>query len=94
VPYNGANANTVYQSFENSSGTGLAVAALSNAQATFCPGQGQNYVYVQVLYPVNIFLSLIASSAVATTYQGRKAYLIMATATFLNEPFTASYAGC
>ena len=70
--------------------------ALTNTGAAYCPGQGgksPSYVYLQVLYPVSGFFSLFATSA-TTVYNGQKVFLVMATATFLNEPFVAPASAC
>ncbi|WP_210253197.1 TadE/TadG family type IV pilus assembly protein [Beijerinckia sp. L45] len=83
-----------YYAFLNASQTGLSIPPLANAQTNYCPGQQQGYVYLQVLYPVSIFLSFLSASSVATTYLGQKVYLIMSTATFLNEPFVAPASSC
>lgn len=93
VPY-GTNHPYEYYAFVNSDQSGLIVPTLSNASTSYCPGQAGGYVYLQVLYPVNFFLSLLSSSAIATTYGGKKVYLIMSTATVLNEPFTAPASSC
>jgi Flp pilus assembly protein TadG len=79
-----------YNQFINTAQTGLTVPGLSNSSTTFCTGSGQTFVFLQILYPVPFFLSFLSSSTIATTYNGQKVYLIMSTATFLNEPFKAS----
>lgn len=94
VPTADGNYPNEYNAFLNSSQTGLAIPQLANTQTNYCPGQQQGYVYLQVLYPVNIFLSFLSSSSIATTYLGKKVYLIMSTATFLNEPFVAPASSC
>jgi Flp pilus assembly pilin Flp len=94
VPNPGSNHPYEYYSFLNTAQTGLAIPTLSNASTSYCPGQQQGYVYLQILYPVNFFLSFLSTSTVATTYLGQKVYLIMSTATFLNEPFVAPASSC
>ena len=95
MPVNyGTNHPNEYYAFAASDLSGLTIPPLDNTQTQFCPGQAQGYVYLQILYPVNLFMSMLATSAVATTYKGGKYYLIMATATFLNEPFVAPAASC
>jgi Flp pilus assembly protein TadG len=79
-----------YNQFVNAAKTGLIVPTLSNTATTFCTGSGSTFVYLQILYPVPFFLSFLSSSTIATTYNGQQVYLIMSTATFLNEPFSAS----
>ncbi|WP_158809144.1 TadE/TadG family type IV pilus assembly protein [Beijerinckia sp. L45] len=98
VPYTAGNANNYqsYMTFVNAQQTNLIIPALTNTGATYCPGQGgktPSYVYLQVLYPVPRFMSLFASSA-TTVYNGQKVFLVMATATFLNEPFVAPTSAC
>ena len=94
VPTTDGNYPNEYNAFLNATQSGLAIPPLANSQTNYCPGQQQGYVYLQVLYPINIFLSFLSSSSVATTYLGKKAYLIMSTATFLNEPFVAPASSC
>ena len=98
VPY-GANHPNEYYAYVNASQSALIAPALDNTKTSYCPGNGSTsnvpyYVFVQVFYPVNLFISALSSLAVATTYQGQKTYLIMATATFLNEPFIAPPTPC
>jgi len=90
---NDSNYPNEYLSFVNASSTGLTLPPLSNSQTKYAPGQGQCYIYLQVVYPVPLWLAVLSASAVATTFNNQKVYLIMATATFLNEPFT-SQASC
>jgi Flp pilus assembly protein TadG len=84
---NDSNYPNEYLQFVNSSSTGLNLPPLST-QTAYNPGQGQCYVYLQIVYPVPLWLAALSSSTAATTLNGQKVYLIMATATFLNEPFT------
>ena len=97
VPYTAGAANySSYMSFVNASQTNLVIPALSNTNATFCPGQGgktPSYVYLQILYPFSMFLSTFSTSAM-TVVNGKKVFLLMATATFLNEPFVAPASAC
>ena len=83
-----------YYVFVNAARTGLIIPPLSNNQTSYCPGQAQKYVYIQILYPVSFFISLLSSSSIATMYNGQPKYLIMATATMLNEPFNAPVSPC
>lgn len=89
VTSNGSYPN-VYAQFLNTNYSGLTIPTLSNGGTTFCTGSGSDFVYLQVIYPVPFFLSFLSSSTLATTYNGQPAYVIMSTATFLNEPFSAS----
>ena len=93
VPYSYYNPNQYYN-YVNSKQSGLILPTLDNTQTSYCPGNPKGYVYLQVLYPVNLFLSMMSSATYATTYQGQQVYLIMATATFLNEPFVAPTSSC
>ncbi|MDR3461643.1 MAG: pilus assembly protein [Beijerinckiaceae bacterium] len=79
-----------YNQFINTPQTGLTVPGLSNASTTFCTGNGSSFIFLQILYPVPFFLSFLSSSTIATTYNGTQVYLIMSTATFLNEPFSVN----
>jgi Flp pilus assembly protein TadG len=89
VSSSGSYPSNVYTSFINSSNTGLVPPSLTSNN-TFCPGAGSYYVFLQILYPVPFFLSFLSSSSIATNYNGQNYYMIMSTAVFLNEPFTAS----
>jgi Flp pilus assembly protein TadG len=97
VPYTAGAANyQSYMNFVNAQQTNVIIPALTNTGAAYCPGQGgksPSYVYLQVLYPVSGFFSLFATSA-TTVYNGQKVFLVMATATFLNEPFVAPASAC
>ena len=98
VAYTNGNAYNYnsYNNFVNSSQTGLIIPPLSNSQTSYCPGQGgtnPSYVYLQILYPVSYFLALFAPAS-ATVYNGQKVFLVMSTATFLNEPFVAPASAC
>ncbi len=94
VPTNDSSYPNEYYSFVNSTQTGLVTPALDNSTTSFCPGNAQSYVYVQILYPVSIFLPFVTRLAGLTTFQGQSTLLISSTATFLNEPFSAPVAGC
>ena len=83
-----------YYLFANAAQSWVNVAPMDNTLALYCPGQKGGYVYLQVLYPVSFLMSLLSTSAVATTYQGRRVFVIMGTATFLNEPFNAPPSAC
>jgi Flp pilus assembly protein TadG len=85
-----ANYPNEYYSFVNAAQSGLVIPQLDNTKTNYYAANAQCVVYVQVLYPVNIFMSFLSSSTIATTYNGRKVYLIMATSTFLTEPFSGS----
>lgn len=97
VPYtSGASNYQSYMNFVNAQQTNVIIPPLTNTGATYCPGQGgksPSYVYLQVLYPIGSFLALFSSSA-TTVYNGQKVFLVMATATFLNEPFIAPASAC
>jgi Flp pilus assembly protein TadG len=86
---------TGYYSYVNSNRSALVVPPLDATANKFCPGSGGQYVVLQLLYPVNAFTQLFASSA-TTLYQGKKVTVLMSTATFKAEPYSggAAYAGC
>jgi hypothetical protein len=83
-----------YYGFLNGAQTGLTVPTLSNTQTTFCPGNAEGYVYVQIIYPIPTFLSTIMNMASTNTFAGANVSILMATATFLNEPFVAPVSPC
>jgi Flp pilus assembly protein TadG len=98
VPYTSGNALNYasYMSFVNTQQTNLVVPQLSNSATNYCLGQGgssPSYVYLQLLYPVPLFFAMFSAGA-TTVYNGQKVYLLMATSTFLNEPFIAPASAC
>ena len=106
VPYTqGSTTNyNSYVAFQNASGNGLALpSTLSNSSTSYCPGQGAqtptgtqltpSYVYLQIIYPVSMFLAMFSQGS-TVTYNGQKVYAVMTTATFLNEPFVAPASAC
>ncbi len=58
----------------------------------YCPGVGSSYEVLEVLYPLPIYLGLLASSSSVVGGQ----FLLLSTATFRNEPFSGgtSPSGC
>ena len=105
VPFtsNTPNSYMAYTNFLNINQTALVIPPLQNSSTKYCPGQGQQgqgtnstpptYVYLQILYPISLGLSLF-SQITTTTYNGQQVYLVMSTATFLNEPFSAPASSC
>jgi Flp pilus assembly protein TadG len=83
-----------YYKFLNASSTGLSMPPLSNNSTSYCPGNAGGYVYMQVVYPISLPGGLFSNILTTTTYNGANVYVISATATFLNEPFTAPVGGC
>lgn len=90
----GSNPSTYY-SLVKSDRSGLIKPALNSSQNSFCPGAGSQYVVVELAYPAPIIASSLIGSTTAT-YNGSSVNLIVATATFLSEPYTGavSYSGC
>jgi hypothetical protein len=89
---------TPYYSYVNSSKSGLIPPALNNANNNYCIGKGSSYVILQVAYPVPAFNIMLSQFGATTMVNGVQTYLLMSTASFKNEPFTASSnttaAGC
>ena len=83
-----------YYGFLNAPATGLNVPPLSNTQTTFCPGNAESYVYLQIIYPIPHFLSAIMNMVSTNTFAGANVSILMSTATFLNEPFVAPVSPC
>ena len=81
---------TPYYSYVNSSKSGLIPPALNNANNSYCIGKGSTYVIMQVAYPVPAFNVILSQFGTTTTVNGVQTYLLMSTASFKNEPFTAS----
>ena len=77
-----------YYAYANSGTTALTTPTLSNANATFSPGTQQSFEYVQVVYPVTLLPSFIASLiGGGATYKGAPAFVITSTAAFKNEQY-------
>jgi Flp pilus assembly protein TadG len=83
-----------YYNFVNASLTALILPPLSNSQTSYCPGNAGGYVYVQILYPIPVFISVFANAMGVSLYQGHQVFLSSGTATFLNEPFIAPVSSC
>ena len=79
---------SIYYNFVNSTSSGLKYPSLNNSNNTYCNGGSGEFVVLQVMYPLSYFSSLYPSS-VTVTNQATGTILLMATATFKNEP-TAS----
>ncbi len=94
VPTGDAAFPNEYYGFLNTSATGLTVPPLSNTQTTFCPGNAESYVYLQIIYPIPAFLSTIMNMVSTNTFAGTNVSILMSTATFLNEPFVAPVSPC
>jgi len=94
VPTNDASYPSEYYSFVNTAQTALLIPTLSNSQTQYCPGNAGGYVYVQILYPIPIFISYFAQILGTTIYQSKNVSLISGTAAFLNEPFSAPASSC
>ncbi|WP_442753242.1 TadE/TadG family type IV pilus assembly protein [Methylocystis sp. JAN1] len=88
-----APATTPYANYVNADKSGLKPPALDNAQNAYCIGGAKKYVVIRAVYPTPI-LTTAALFPNYTTYKGRKTRLVTSTATFKNEPFPSSYAGC
>lgn len=86
-------ASTPYASYVNATNSGLTPPALDNAKNKYCVGGAKKYVVIRAAYPTPI-LTTAALYPGATTYNGRKARLVMSTASFKNEPFPTTYSGC
>jgi Flp pilus assembly protein TadG len=84
-----------FTSFLNAAQTAIVVPPLNNTQTSFCPGGTGQYVYVQVFYPLPLFIASWLP-VVTTTFNGAKVHLVAAAAAFKNEPFGTSptYPGC
>lgn len=76
-----------YAKFENAQQTGLTLPSLSNALNPYCPGNGFDYILLQVSYPVNGLMGVFLSTPQAMTYGGQTVYVVASAATYRNEPF-------
>ena len=83
-----------YYGFVNAALTALIAPPTSNSQATYCIGNAGGYVYLQIMYPIPVILSILPGSPGMTSYNGQMVYMVTSTATFLNEPFIAPPAAC
>jgi Flp pilus assembly protein TadG len=83
-----------YYNFVNASLTALILPPLSNSQTSYCPGDAGGYVYLQILYPIPVFVSVFVNAMGVSLYQGKQVFLSAGTATFLNEPFVAPVSSC
>jgi Flp pilus assembly protein TadG len=77
----------------------------TNATTNYDPGGAGCIVVVRVVYPMPVYLSIIAGNGLLatgkdntsgqTSYNGSMNYILMSTAVFRNEPFPGStYASC
>jgi Flp pilus assembly protein TadG len=94
VPTNDASFPSEYYAFVNTAKTALIPPPSSNANASYCIGNAQSYVYLQILYPIPSLFSLLPGSPGMTSYNGQMVYMVTSTATFLNEPFVAPPVAC
>ena len=94
VPTSSSNHPNEYYAYVNSSQSALISPSLDNTTTSYCPGLQKNYVYLQILYPVSLFQTYVYNALGTTTYNGQKVHAIMATATFLNEPFGTAGTSC
>jgi Flp pilus assembly protein TadG len=87
---------TAYSNYINVSSNWLISPSTNNANNTFCPGAGGQYMVLQVLYPINIIMTLFTNAVSVSTFNGQQVYWLMKSAAFLNEPFSGAvaYAGC
>ncbi len=87
---------SAYANYINASSNWLISPSTSNSNNTFCPGAGNQYMVLQVLYPINIFMTLFTAAASVSKVNGQPVYWLMKSAAFENEPFTGAvaYAGC
>ncbi len=68
--------------------SGLAIPALTPGSGQFTLGQQGDYQYLQVIYPITFLPSGFASMlSGGNTFNGKPAYLAIATAAFRNEQF-------
>lgn len=78
-----------FYSFVNQAESGLTPPTLNHTGASFSPGNGSSYVYIQVAYPINI-ISALFTYGTKTTFNGKTVSVLMSSAAFRNEPFTTS----
>jgi len=88
-----APATTPYANYVNATKSGLKPPALDNSKNAYCIGGAKKYVVIRAAYPAPI-LTTAALFPSFTTYQGRKTRVVISTASFKNEPFPQTYAGC
>ncbi len=87
---------SAYAKYINASSNWLIPPSTNNSNNAFCPGAGNQYMVLQLLYPINIFMSLFSTAASVSQVNGQPAYWLMKSAAFENEPFNGAvaYAGC
>ncbi|MFY9657671.1 MAG: hypothetical protein WAK01_13995 [Methylocystis sp.] len=87
---------SAYANYINASSNWLIPPSTNNSSNAFCPGAGNQYMVLQVLYPINIIMTLVTTAASVSTVNGQPAYWLMKSAAFENEPFNGAvaYAGC
>jgi Flp pilus assembly protein TadG len=87
---------SAYANYIAASSNWLIPPSTINSNNAFCPGAGNHHMVLQVLYPINIFMTLFARAASVSTVNGQPAYWLMKSAAFENEPFNnaVAYAGC
>ena len=78
-----------------------AVVSTTIASEKYCTGAPGDIVVVRLLYPMPVYLSILSMSSLASTgttvnqsalknYKGKMVHLLMGTAVFRNEPFSAT----
>lgn len=82
-----------YENYVNTSKTGLKTPALDNTRNSYCLGAGKKYVVLRVAYAARQLTTPLIGIA-TTDYKGHKVRVVTSTATFKNEPFPTSNAGC
>jgi Flp pilus assembly protein TadG len=85
-----------YDNYVNSTQTAIIMPPLNNSETSFCPGNSDQYIYLQVFYAMPL-LGTVWLPAMTTTFQGQTVALVSASAAFKNEPYQSTYtppAGC
>jgi Flp pilus assembly protein TadG len=85
-----------YDNYVNSTQTAIIMPPLNNSQTSFCPGNSDQYIYLQVFYAMPL-LGTVWLPAMTTTFNGQTVALVSASAAFKNEPYQSTYtppAGC
>ena len=78
-----------YYNYVNWTTGTLVVPPLDNTLTSFCPGGSSQYKLLQIVYPAPILFGWISTAANAVTYKGTKSFVMMSSAAFRNEPFSA-----
>lgn len=82
-----------FDNYVNAGRSGLKTPALDSKSNAYCPGAGKKYVVLRAAYATRQLTTSLIGIA-TTDYKGHKARVVTSTATFKNEPFPASNAGC